>query len=81
VLCEPGLQGEQRTHTEEFHEVTDTSFDLPELNRALLKREVVYDAVRPSQELGYLTPLEYLEQHWRNNRKEKVSPITWASTR
>ena len=53
----------QRTNTEEFYEVTDTSFELPELNRALLKREVVYDAVRPSQVLGYLTPLEYPEQH------------------
>ena len=48
----------QRTHTGEFYEVMDTSFDLPELNRALLKREVVYDTVRPSQALGYLTPLE-----------------------
>jgi len=65
----------QRTHTEEFYEVTDTSFDLPELSRALLKWEVVYDAVRPSQALGYLTPLEYLEQHWQNKRKEKVSLI------
>ncbi|MBN2187775.1 MAG: transposase [Dehalococcoidia bacterium] len=66
----------QRTHTEEFYEVTDTSFDLPELNRALLKWEVVYDTVRPSQALGYLTPLEYLEQHWQNKRKEKAPPIT-----
>jgi len=65
----------QRTHTEEFYEVTDTSFDLPEINQALLKWEVVYDTVRPSQALGYLTPLEYLEQHWQNKRKEKVSLI------
>jgi len=65
----------QRTHTEEFYQVTDTSFDLPELNRALLKWEVVYDTVRPSQALGYLTPLEYLEQYWQNKRKGKVSPI------
>jgi len=27
----------QRTHTEEFHEVTDTSFEIAELNQALLK--------------------------------------------
>jgi putative transposase len=66
----------QRTHTEEFYEVTNTSFDLLELNQALLKWEVVYDTVRPSQALGYLTPLEYLQQHWQNKRKEKVSPIT-----
>jgi len=40
---------------EEFYEVTDTSFELPELNRALLKWEVVYDTVRPSQARDYLT--------------------------
>ena len=60
----------QRTHTEEFYEVTDTSFALPELNRALLKWEEVYDTVRPNQALGYLTPQEYLEQYWQNKRKE-----------
>ena len=51
----------QRTHTEEFYEVADTSFELPELNRALLKWEVMYDTVRPSQALGYLTLLGYLQ--------------------
>ena len=66
----------QRTHTGEFYAVMETSFDLSELNRDLLKREVVYDTVRPSQALAYLTPLEYLEQNWQNKRKEKVSPIT-----
>ncbi|MCK4388099.1 MAG: integrase core domain-containing protein, partial [Dehalococcoidia bacterium] len=60
----------QRTHTEEFYEVTDSSFEMPELNRALLKWEAVYDTVRPSQALGYLTPQEYLEQYWQNKRKE-----------
>ena len=62
----------QRTHTEEFYEVTDTSFDLPELNRALLKWEEVYDTVRPSQALGYLKPQEYLKQYWQNKRKEAM---------
>jgi len=62
--------------TEESYEVTDTGFDLPGRNQALLKWEVVYDTVRPSQTLGYLTPLEYLEQHWQDKRKEKVPPIT-----
>jgi len=65
----------QRTHTEEFYEVTDTSFEMPELNRSLLKWEGVYDTVRPNQALGYLTPQEYLEQHWQNKRKENVSLI------
>jgi len=70
------VESAQRTHTEEFYEVTDTSFELPELNRALLKWEVVHDTVRPSQALGYLTPLEYLEQYRQNKIKEKVSPTT-----
>ena len=60
----------QRTHTEEFYEVTDSSFEIPELNRSLLKWEGVYDTVRPNQAPGYLTPQEYLEQHWQNKRKE-----------
>ena len=65
----------QRTHTEEFYEVTDTSFEMPELNRSLLKWEGVYDTVRPNQALGYLTPQEYLEKYWQNKRKEEVSLI------
>lgn len=62
-------------HTEEFYEVTDTSFEMPELNRSLLKWEGVYDTVRPNQALGYLTPQEYLEKYWQNKRKEEVSLI------
>jgi len=49
-LRSPRLNGHveraQRTHTEEFYEVTDASFELPELNRALLKREKMYNTVR-----------------------------------
>jgi len=41
----------------------------------LLKWEGVYDTVRPNQALGYLTPQEYLEQHWQNKTKEEVSLI------
>jgi len=69
------VEREQRTHTEEFYEVTDTSFDILELNQAQLEWEKVYNTIRPHQLLGYLTPLEYLEQYWQNKRKEKVSPI------
>ena len=55
---------------------TDTSFDILELNQALLEREKVYNTIRPHQALKYLTPLEYLEQYWQNKRKEKkVSPM------
>ena len=57
------MERAQRTHTEEFYEVTDASFELPELNKTLLKWEEVYNTIRPHQALGYLTPLEFLEQY------------------
>ena len=59
----------QRTHTEEFYEVTDASFTLPELNRALLKWEKVYNTIRPHQALGYLTPQQFLEQYYQKRRE------------
>jgi putative transposase len=65
----------QRTHTEEFYEVTDTGFEIAELNQALLQWERVYNTVRPHQALGYLTPKEFLKLHQQNRRKEEVSPI------
>jgi putative transposase len=65
----------QRTHTEEFYEVTDTSFEITELNQALLEWERVYNTVRPHQALGYLTPQEFLKLHQQNKRKEEVSLI------
>ena len=59
----------QRTHTEEFYEVTEANFEIGELNRALLEWEKVYNTIRPHQALGYLTPLEFLEQY-QHKRKE-----------
>jgi len=50
-----------RTHTEEFYEVTESSFDLPELREELLEWEQVYNTVRPHQALGYVTPLKFLQ--------------------
>ena len=49
-----------RTHTEEFYEVTDAGTTLAELRPALLAWETTYNTVRPHQALGYLTPAEYL---------------------
>jgi len=65
-----------RTHTEEFYEVTDSSFDLSELRTELLEWEVIYNTVRPHQALAYLTPLKFLEHQQQNSRKENVSLIT-----
>jgi putative transposase len=64
-----------RTHTEEFYEVTDASFEMDELNKALLKWEYIYNTVRPHQSLGYLTPKKYLEQNFSKMIRRKVSAI------
>jgi putative transposase len=49
-----------RTHTEEFYEVTDAPIELDALRVALRAWETVYNTIRPHQALGYLTPAEYL---------------------
>jgi putative transposase len=49
-----------RTHTEEFYEVTDAEPDLPSLQAELRVWEIVYNTIRPHQALNYLTPAEYL---------------------
>jgi transposase InsO family protein len=49
-----------RTHTEEFYEVTDAPAELGALQTELRAWEVVYNTIRPHQALGYLTPAEYL---------------------
>jgi len=63
-----GVERAHRTHTEEFYEVTDSSFELPELKQELLEWERVYNTIRPHQALGYLTPKNFLE-------RRQVSPI------
>ena len=60
----------QRTHTEEFYEITDASFEISELNKALLIWEKVCNTIRPHQALKYLTPLEFLKRYWQNKKKE-----------
>ncbi len=55
-----GVERANRTHTEEFHEVTDAEPDLAPLAPALRVWEATYNRVRPHQSLGYLTPAEYL---------------------
>lgn len=49
-----------RTHTEEFYEVTDAASELEDLQAGLADWELCYNTVRPHQALGYLTPAEYL---------------------
>jgi putative transposase len=49
-----------RTHTEEFCEVTDAEPDLPSLAAALRDWEDTYNRVRSHQALDYRTPAEFL---------------------
>jgi len=49
-----------RTHTEEFYQVTPYSLEMNKLNRELRQWERIYNTVRPHQSLGYLTPLQFL---------------------
>jgi len=60
-----------RTHTEEFYNLTESSFDIAELRGDLLQWEQVYNAIRPHQALSYLTPLKFLEQ-WKLRKREGV---------
>ncbi|MCK5213374.1 MAG: integrase core domain-containing protein [Dehalococcoidia bacterium] len=59
----------RRTHPKELYELTDSNFDMVEMNDALRKWELVYDTVRPHQSLGYLTPHQFL-QKYHHNRNE-----------
>jgi putative transposase len=51
-----------RTHTEEFYEVSPCRWTLSHLNEQLLVWEKTYNSIRPHQALGYLTPAEFLQQ-------------------
>jgi putative transposase len=52
-----------RTHTEEFYEVYECSWTVPELNQELRQWEHIYNCVRPHQALGYKTPLQFLKDN------------------
>jgi len=65
----------QRTHTEEFYEVTDFSLDVATLNRELRAWEHTYNTVRPHQALGYLTPLQFLTQWQYKERRQSVTHL------
>jgi putative transposase len=58
-----------RTHTEEFYQITPCSWDMKPLNRELRLWERTYNTVRPHQALGYLTPKQFLHQ-FSSQRKE-----------
>jgi len=70
---QPKLNGcverSNRTHTEEFYEVNDFSLEIIVLNQQLREWEKVYNTIRPHQSLDYLTPLEYITNLQRQERR------------
>ena len=65
----------QRSHTEELYEVTEASFEIGELNRALLEWGKMYNTIRPCQALGYLTPQEF-SGHCQQNQGRKGGNVS-----
>ncbi len=63
-----GVERAHRTHTEEFYEITDNSFEFAEISEDLLKWEHTYNTIRPHQALGYLTPAKFLERQRKEVR-------------
>jgi putative transposase len=57
-----GVERAHRTHTEEFYEITNSNFEIADLEKELVEWEHIYNTVRPHQALGYLTPLEFLKR-------------------
>jgi len=55
-----------RTHREEFYEVTEIELSLTEHNKQLEKWEYTYNYIRPHQALDYLTPDEYYQNYLKN---------------
>lgn len=69
----------QRTHTEEFYEVTDFSLDMASLNQELLAWEHIYNTIRPHQALDYLTPRAFW-QRWQEEHPPNKENGTAGST-
>jgi transposase InsO family protein len=63
-----GVERANRTHTEEFYEVTDSDFELADIRAKLLQWEQICNTYRPSQALDYLTPQQFLEQNIKEVR-------------
>ena len=65
----------QRTHTEEFYEITDFSLEVATLNQELQVWECTYNTVRPHQALAYLTPHQFSLSGNPNNRRQCVTNL------
>jgi transposase InsO family protein len=65
-----------RTHTEEFYQVTACSLEMKKLNRELRQWEKIYNTVRPHQALGYSPRSSSSVSTHPNERNEKCHPST-----
>ena len=69
------MERAHRTHTEEFYEVIESSFNIAPLGSELLEWEGVYNTIRPHQPLGYLISREFVECYRQDIKKAgDVSP-------
>lgn len=63
------VERSQRTHTEEFWELSTADTDLHSLRSELLAWEHTYNHIRPHQALGYLTPAQFLANSPPSNKE------------
>jgi len=71
----------QRTHTEEFYEVTPCAWTITGLNTELRAWEQIYNTIRPHQALAYRTPVQFLqEQGIIAATCPSLSHMSWTST-
>lgn len=75
----PVLERFNRTIQEEFVEMIDIGLeDTKEFNEQLLDWLIEYNNVRPHQALDYLTPLEYIDQQYKDGLLPMSSSHTQA---
>jgi transposase InsO family protein len=73
----PVLERFNRTIQEDFVEMTPVAIDeIKEFNQELTEWLIEYNSIRPHETLDYLTPLEYIDIHF----KSKVLPMSSSST-
>ena len=61
-----------RTHTEEFYEMVESTFELADIRHKLLEWEGICNTIRPNQAITYLTPSEKPKQFHIIYKKEEV---------
>lgn len=61
-----------RTHAEEFHQVTLAGPTIADLSSELRAWEGIYNEVRPHQALGYLTPRQFLDE-WQRRHHPRIA--------